>query len=176
LRKKHVKASKSRRTESPRKRAPTVTLRRSKAFLAELRRQCQLANDADAVRELAVLRDADRGDDWANFAVEGTSETVLLRPLKPFPLTRVDEVFGSAARRGRALSFAQMDAAVAAGKTKRGLNLLAKARGEAVRRRKFDRRVQSVRSSVRDVPAAELQATIDEAVREVRKESRRRKR
>ena len=46
---------------------------------------------------------------------------------------------------------------------------------DAVRWRMFDRRVQSVRNSVRDVPAAELQATIDESVREVRKEARRRK-
>ena len=45
---------------------------------------------------------------------------------------------------------------------------------DAVRWRMFDRRVQSVRNSVRDVPAAELQANIDEAVREVRKEARRR--
>ena len=46
---------------------------------------------------------------------------------------------------------------------------------DAVRWRMFDRHVQAVRNSVRDVPAAELQATIDEAVREVRKEARRRK-
>jgi|CXWL01.1.fsa_nt_gi hypothetical protein len=38
--------------------------------------------------------------------------------------------------------------------------------------RDADRRVQSLRNSVRDVPAAELQAAIDEAVREVRKEAR----
>ena len=46
---------------------------------------------------------------------------------------------------------------------------------DAVRWRMFDRRVQAVRNSVRDVPAAELQAAIDESVREVRKEARRRK-
>jgi len=46
---------------------------------------------------------------------------------------------------------------------------------DAVRWRMFDRRVQSARNSVREVPAAELQATIDEAVREVRTEMRRRK-
>lgn len=38
-----------------------------------------------------------------------------------------------------------------------------------------DRRVQSLRNRVRDVPAAELQAAIDEGVCEVRKEARRRK-
>ena len=46
---------------------------------------------------------------------------------------------------------------------------------DAVRWRMFDRRVQAVRNSVRDVPDAELQASIDEAVREVRKEARRHK-
>lgn len=46
---------------------------------------------------------------------------------------------------------------------------------DAVRWRMFDRRVQSLRNSMRDVPAAELQAAIDEAVRDVRKEPRRRK-
>ena len=46
---------------------------------------------------------------------------------------------------------------------------------DAVRWRMFDRRVQSLRNGVRDVPAAELQGAIDEAVREVRKEARRRR-
>ncbi len=43
-----------------------------------------------------------------------TPEGVLLRPLKPFSPTRVDEVFGSVGYRRRSLSLAQMDAAVAA--------------------------------------------------------------
>jgi hypothetical protein len=51
--------------------------------------------------------------------VEDTPEGVLLRPLKPFSPTRVSEVFGSAGYRGRALSLAQMDAAVAAEAKKR---------------------------------------------------------
>ncbi len=55
----------------------------------------------------------------AEFAVEDTPEGVLLRPLKPFPATRVGEVFGSASYRGRARSIAQMDAAVAAEAKKR---------------------------------------------------------
>lgn len=53
------------------------------------------------------------------FAVEDTPEGVLLRPLKSFPPTRVDEVFGSAGYRGRSLSLAQMDAAVVAEAKKR---------------------------------------------------------
>ena len=46
---------------------------------------------------------------------------------------------------------------------------------DAVRWRMFDGRVKSLRNSVREVPAAELQAVIDEAVREVRKAARRKK-
>ena len=46
---------------------------------------------------------------------------------------------------------------------------------DAVRWRVFDRRVQALRDSMRDVPAAELQDAIDEAVHEVRKAARRRK-
>ncbi|MEK6243113.1 MAG: AbrB/MazE/SpoVT family DNA-binding domain-containing protein [Pseudomonadota bacterium] len=55
----------------------------------------------------------------AEFAVEDTPEGVLLRPLKPFPPTHVDEVFGSAGYRGPALSLAQMDAAITAEAKKR---------------------------------------------------------
>ncbi len=47
---------------------------------------------------------------------------------------------------------------------------------DAVRWRVFDRRVQALRDSVRDVPAARLQAEIDAAVRAVRRAGRRRKR
>ena len=46
---------------------------------------------------------------------------------------------------------------------------------DAVRWRMFDGRVQSLRNSVRDVPAEELEAAIGEAVRDVRKAARRRK-
>ena len=46
---------------------------------------------------------------------------------------------------------------------------------DAVRWRVFDRRVQALRDGMRDMPAAELQDAIDEAVRDVRKAARRRK-
>ena len=65
------------------------------------------------------IRNARNLQAGAEFAVEDTPEGVLLRPLKPFPPTRVSEVFGSAGYRGRALSLAQMDAAVAAEAKKR---------------------------------------------------------
>ncbi len=46
---------------------------------------------------------------------------------------------------------------------------------DAVRWRVFDRRVQGLRHNMRDVPAAELQDKIDEAVRDVRWAAKRRK-
>ena len=46
---------------------------------------------------------------------------------------------------------------------------------EAVRWRVFDRRVQGLRRNMRDVPATELQAKIDEAVRHVRRAAKRRR-
>ena len=65
------------------------------------------------------IRSARNLQPGAEFAVEDTPEGVLLRPLKPFPPTRVKEVFGSAGYCGPSLSLAQMDAAVAAEAKKR---------------------------------------------------------
>lgn len=65
------------------------------------------------------IRTARKLQPGAEFSVEDTPEGVLLRPLKPFPATRVDEVFGSAGYRGPAKTLAQMEAAVAAEARKR---------------------------------------------------------
>lgn len=65
------------------------------------------------------VRTAHKLEAGTEFSVESTPEGVLLRPLKPFAPTRVKDVFGSAGYRGRALSLAQMDAAVAAEAKKR---------------------------------------------------------
>lgn len=46
--------------------------------------------------------------------VVDTPEGVLLRPVKPFPRSRVDDVFGMARYRGPRRSLADMDAAVRA--------------------------------------------------------------
>lgn len=48
------------------------------------------------------------------FQVVDTPEGVLLRPLKPFAPSRVDEVFGMARYQGPKRSLADMDAAVRA--------------------------------------------------------------
>ena len=50
-----MNAPESRRLGPPRKRARVAKPRRTKAFLAQLRRQCRLANDAD------------RRDNWRQF-------------------------------------------------------------------------------------------------------------
>ena len=48
------------------------------------------------------------------FSVEETPEGVLLRPLKPFAPTRIEDVFGSAGYIGPSKSVEEMHAAVAA--------------------------------------------------------------
>ncbi|MCJ7797313.1 MAG: hypothetical protein MUQ56_11210 [Thermoleophilia bacterium] len=49
------------------------------------------------------------------FSVEDTPDGVLLRPLKPFKATRLEDVFGCAGYTGPAKSIEEMDAGVAAG-------------------------------------------------------------
>jgi AbrB family looped-hinge helix DNA binding protein len=54
---------------------------------------------------------------WAagtRLVVEGTPDGVLLRPASPFAPTKIEDVFGSLAYRGPALSLGDMDAAIAA--------------------------------------------------------------
>ena len=53
------------------------------------------------------------------FSVEDTPEGVLLRPLKPFALTHIEDVFGSAGYAGPSKSVDEMHAAVAAESKKR---------------------------------------------------------
>jgi AbrB family looped-hinge helix DNA binding protein len=53
------------------------------------------------------------------FLVEETPEGVLLRPLKPFAATRVEDVFGSAGYAGPSKSVEEMNAVIAAEARKR---------------------------------------------------------
>jgi AbrB family looped-hinge helix DNA binding protein len=50
----------------------------------------------------------------ARFAVEDTREGILLRPLSPFPQTRIEDVCGMLEYDGPARSIEEMDAAVSA--------------------------------------------------------------
>jgi len=61
------------------------------------------------------IRAAQNLQPGTEFAVEDTPDGVLLRPLSPFPPTRVEDVFGSANYSGPVLTLEQMDAAVAIG-------------------------------------------------------------
>ena len=46
------------------------------------------------------------------FEIVETADGVLLKPLSPFPATRIEDVFGMARYRGPKLSLREMDAAV----------------------------------------------------------------
>jgi len=61
------------------------------------------------------LREARRWRRGTQFAVEEVSEGVLLRPLRPFPPTRVEEVAGCLKFTGRAKTLREMEKAIAQG-------------------------------------------------------------
>lgn len=60
------------------------------------------------------VRDAHRWTPGTTFTVEDTADGVLLRPAKPFPATRLEEVFGCANYHGPAKTLEEMNAAVMA--------------------------------------------------------------
>ena len=68
-----------------------------------------------------AIRDARRWGEGTEFVVEAVADGVLLRPARPFPATRLEEVVGSAAYRGRPVSAEDMARAIAKGvKVRRG--------------------------------------------------------
>ena len=60
------------------------------------------------------IRVAHNWDAGIEFAVEDTPDGVLLRPLKPFTPTRLKDVYGCAAYKGKAKSLAELDAGIKA--------------------------------------------------------------
>lgn len=62
----------------------------------------------------ASIRAANQWKAGVEFAVESTSEGVLLRPLKPFAPTQLSEVVGCAGYTGKAQSLEAMDQAITA--------------------------------------------------------------
>ena len=67
------------------------------------------------------IRDADHWTEGTEFLVERVAEGVLLRPLRPVPPTRLEDVIGSAGYRGPARSIGDMQRAVEQGvKARRG--------------------------------------------------------
>ena len=62
----------------------------------------------------AAIRKTNQWKAGVEFAVEDTGEGVLLRPLKPFAATTLDEVTGCAGYTGKAHTLEEMDKAVTA--------------------------------------------------------------
>lgn len=67
------------------------------------------------------IRDADDWGEGTEFTVERVAEGVLLRPLRPVPPTRLEDVVGSAGYHGPPRSLADMEQAIRKGvKARRG--------------------------------------------------------
>ena len=58
------------------------------------------------------IRDAHNWQPGTKFAVEPVAGGVLLKPLKPFPATRLEDVFGCLKYNGRPKTIAEMDRAI----------------------------------------------------------------
>ena len=68
-----------------------------------------------------AIRDADGWSEGTEFLVERVAEGVLLRPARPFPATRLEDVVGIALYRGPVVSVDDMARAIAQGvKARRG--------------------------------------------------------
>jgi AbrB family looped-hinge helix DNA binding protein len=68
-----------------------------------------------------AIREAHAWTEGTKFIVERVPEGVLLRPVRSFPATRLEDVIGCAGYRGRARSTEDMDRAIAQGmKARRG--------------------------------------------------------
>ena len=61
------------------------------------------------------VREARSWKPGTEFAVDETSDGILLRPLRPFPPTSIAEVYGCLKYTGRPKTFRQMDEAIAKG-------------------------------------------------------------
>lgn len=62
-----------------------------------------------------ALRDERHWKPGTEFAIIGTADGVLLKPLKPFPPTKLRDVIGCAGYRGPARSIEEMDDAIRKG-------------------------------------------------------------
>ena len=62
-----------------------------------------------------AIRDADQWREGTEFLVERVAEGVLLRPLRPVPETRLEDVIGSTGYHGPTRSIADMQLAVEQG-------------------------------------------------------------
>ena len=60
----------------------------------------------------AAIRAANQWEAGVEFSVESTSAGILLRPLKPYPASTLDEVIGCAGYTGKTHSVADMGKAI----------------------------------------------------------------
>ena len=60
----------------------------------------------------AAIRASRKWEPGTEFAVEETSEGVLLRPLRPFPATRLEDVVGCFNYTGKVHTIEEMDEAI----------------------------------------------------------------
>jgi AbrB family looped-hinge helix DNA binding protein len=58
------------------------------------------------------VRDARHWDAGTEFAVEEVAEGILLRPVKQFPVTQFDDVYGMLKYKGKPKTLRQMDNAI----------------------------------------------------------------
>jgi AbrB family looped-hinge helix DNA binding protein len=61
------------------------------------------------------IRDAMHWEAGTRFVVEEVAGGVLLRPVRPFPATALDEVFGCLKYQGKAKTLREMEGAIARG-------------------------------------------------------------
>lgn len=65
------------------------------------------------------MRDAHKWDTGTEFVVQEAGNGILLKPVNPFPPTRLEDVFGLLHHKGKPLSLEEMDEAIALGARKR---------------------------------------------------------
>ena len=86
-------------------------------FLTNLERPIRMDTTKLSSKGQVVLpssiRSARNWKPGVEFSVHDTPEGVLLKPLKPFPQTRIEDVFGAASYKGPAKSIEEMDAGIA---------------------------------------------------------------
>jgi AbrB family looped-hinge helix DNA binding protein len=78
----------------------------------------RLSSKGQIVLPLSI-RKSRKWDPGTRLTVEETEDGVLLRPAKPFPPTKFEDVFGCLQYKGKPKTLAEMDAAIAKGVRRR---------------------------------------------------------
>ena len=78
----------------------------------------KLSSKGQVVLPLSIRRNQ-KWESGTQLTVEETAHGVLLRPAKPFPPTKFEDVFGCLQYKGKAKTLEEMDAAIAKGVRRR---------------------------------------------------------